>query len=116
VLDKYLVSRYPQVRISLFADDGVMFSNDEKIFKAILTDPFLKMVGIVFSDKVKSDGQPSTGFIKGNIIKFVGCELNMDSGMITSPKGSVHADSPLDIINKVIWSNYSTEDTRHYGN
>jgi hypothetical protein len=102
VLDKYLVSRYPQVRISLFADDGIIFSDDKSIFEKIRTDPFLKMVGIVFSDKLRSDGTPATGLIDGKIIKFVGCELDLNTGIISSEKGSLHADSPIDDINKII--------------
>jgi hypothetical protein len=60
------------------------------------------MVGIVFSDKVKPDGTPATGLIDGSIIRFLGCELNLNTGMISSEKGKIHADSPIETINKII--------------
>jgi len=103
------VDRYPNVRFTLFADDGIIFSNSQKEIEQIRKDPFLNMIGVIFSEKLKSDGTPATGYISGDKINLVGVELNVKTGMIQSPKG--HADVKLSIedLQKRLWNGYSDD-------
>jgi len=109
VLNKVLVERYPEVSITLFADDGIIFAHDTKIIERIKTDPYLKMAGIVFSDKLKPNGEPSSKLISSKVIEFVGAKLDLETGLITSPKGTVHVESDIKLISKVIWNKYIDE-------
>ena len=105
VLDKYLVHRYPNITFTLFADDGIMFADNKEDIERVLSDPALKMIGIVFSNKLKKDGTPSSKFIETDTVEFVGCNLNLRSGMVTSEKGTIHIDDKN--LSKVIWNGYT---------
>jgi len=116
VLNKVLVERYPEVSISLFADDGIIFAHTVEDIEKIKSDPYLKMAGIIFSEKIKPDGSIASKYISSKIIKFVGAELNLETGMISSPKGSIHVESELKHISKVVWNKYLDEAEKRNNN
>jgi len=92
----------------MFADDGILFSNNIEDITKFKDDPILKRVGIKLSNKV-IDGKPSTGLINNQVIRdlvFVGCRLNIDEGMIYSPKGNCKIQESIFQISKIIWNGY----------
>jgi len=70
----------------LYADDGILFTNNIRNLKKLSDNEFLKEYGIIISEKKKKDGSPSFGLIRGENIGFVGSVLNVRTGIISSKK------------------------------
>lgn len=62
-------------QLVMYADDGILFTNDMYDIRKIRTDEAINN-GIVIADKLKKDGTPSSGFIT-DIIHFLGHSYSM---------------------------------------
>jgi len=93
----------------MFADDGILFSNDIEDIIKFKDNPILKRMGIILSKKI-IDGKPSTGLIDNTQIRdihFVGSVLNVDEGIVRSEKGYCSIHSSTFEISKRIWTGYN---------
>jgi len=109
VIDHFLGRNKEDVKVTLFADDGIMFSDSsEKIMKVIKWFK-LDLAGIIFSKKNKPDGNPSCRFIDEEEIKFLNTVINTRTGIVRSEKGYCHVDDNLDKMNKILWNGYFPE-------
>lgn len=91
----------------MYADDGVMMSNDVRKIEKVLADFKLPIAGIYFSKKIRKDGSRACQFVRTNYIDFVGAKLDFNTNMIHSEKGSCSMNDDLRVIMKTIWSDYN---------
>jgi hypothetical protein len=101
-LEVYLVDRYPKLDFTFFADDGIIYANNETDIKRLIIDAKLRDMGIKFARKIRSDGTKACDFIRDDTIKFVGAALNLSTGEVTSPKGKCHILDPQEKLNKIL--------------
>ena len=106
VIDAYMVKRHPKVKFLMYADDGIMLSDDRKAIEDVLRDYKLPYAGIFFSNKIRKDGSPASGYVESDIIHFLGAEIDFFEGIISTEKGSCYFESPLRYLMKILWSNY----------
>jgi hypothetical protein len=93
----------------LYADDGVLLTNEVKDIERIIKSPLLRRMGIILSEKLKKDGSASSKLIVTNELDFVGSSLDFNNMTISSPKGSCSLNCSASDISKVVWNDYFGE-------
>lgn len=111
-LDLNLAKRFTQCKFVMYADDGVILANKKSDILKVVDDIVLPRLGIKFSSKLKKNGSPSCGFINSDVITFLGSQLNITTGILSSEKGSIHINSDIRLISKIIWNDYITDMTK----
>lgn len=86
----------------MYADDGIMLSDDRKAIEDVLRDYKLPYAGIFFSNKIRKDGSPASGYVESDIIHFLGAEIDFFEGIISTEKGSCYFESPLRYLMKIL--------------
>lgn len=86
----------------LYADDGILLTNEVKDIERIIKSPLLRRMGIILSEKLKKDGSASSKLIVDNELDFVGSHLNFNSMTISSPRGSCSLNCTVSEISKVV--------------
>lgn len=102
-----MVKRHPDVKFLMYADDGIMLSNNISSIENVLTDFKLPYAGIIFSDKLKKNGLPSCGYLSGNVIEFLNATVDFGNSMVSTERGSVSFDEPIGKFMKILWSDYN---------
>ena len=88
---------------TLYADDGILFSNEKEELKRFQEEENLKRQGIILSKKEKkATGKPATGMIEGEEIHFAGMKLNTKTGNLSSERGEIHISKPTREIHKAL--------------
>lgn len=64
----------------MYADDGIMLSDDKNAIDEVIKDFKLPIAGIYFSPKLKTDGRPSCGYVTSNTVTFLNAEINFETG------------------------------------
>jgi len=90
----------------LYADDGVLLTNDLKDIETLKNSTLLKRVGIKLSEKKKKDGTASCKLITNDILEFVGSKIDFINMTISSKKGEISLFASPNDISKVIWNEY----------
>jgi len=93
----------------MYADDGVLLTDDLETIERFKTSSLLKRMGIILSEKNKPDGSKACKIITDDKIDFLGTTIDFRLNRISSPKGEVNLFSPLKILNKVLWNDYFDE-------
>jgi len=93
----------------MYADDGVLLTDDLETIERFKKSSLLKRMGIILSEKTKPDGSKACKIITDDKIDFLGTTIDFRLNRISSPKGEVNLFSPLKILNKVLWNDYFDE-------
>lgn len=108
VIDYYMVKRHPKVKFLMYADDGIMLADEKEDIERVLQDHLLYHAGIIFSDKVKKEtGLPSSRYVYEKEVSFLNANINLETGIVTTAKGSCHVYASIRDLMKILWSDYN---------
>jgi len=91
----------------MFADDGITLSDSKEAIEKVLMDYKLPIAGIYFSKKLKKDGTPSCGYIQGAYAKFLGADLDFETGVVRTTRGACHFSAEVGLLMKIVWNEYN---------
>ena len=111
VIDAYMVKRHPNVKFIMYADDGIMLSNNREHIDAVVNDFKLPIAGIYFSNKQRKDGSLASGYFDRNLLNFLGAVINFSNETITTEKGQCNFNDSLGDFMKILWSDYNKDVT-----
>lgn len=86
----------------MYADDGIMLSNNREHIEAVVNDFKLPIAGIYFSNKQRKDGTLASGYFDRNLLNFLGAVINFSDETITTEKGQCNFNDSLGDFMKIL--------------